>query len=146
MSGFYEPPPTTTSPFRERLHHPKWDLIASRLGREVPQVLRELYSHTDLVLRSHFTVVPPSGEPLFWLDLFLPMDEEALKPYGFELPPGAVAFADDEHGDPYFFVPDATPFGDGPVYVIRHHRGTNAVVPVAPALTAFLAWERRRIY
>ena len=32
MSGFYEPPPAFTSPYRARLRAPRWDLIARHLG------------------------------------------------------------------------------------------------------------------
>jgi hypothetical protein len=146
MSGFYEPPPSFGSPFRERLLKPQWDLIAARLGRDVPLILRELYGDPDQVLRSHFYIFEPGVERPLWLDLFLPMDQEALEPYGLHLPPGAIAFADDEHGDPYFYVPDAPTYGDGPVYVMQHHRGTDAVVPIAPALSAFLSWTRETTY
>jgi hypothetical protein len=145
MSGFYEPPPAFTSPFRDRLRHPKWDLIAERLGRPAPGILQELYGRQDLVLRSHFCISPPDGGAELWLDLFFPMDEEALAPYGLSLPPGTLAFADDEHGDPYFYVPDATPVGDGPVYLMQRHRGGETVLPVAPSLAAFLEWERRQV-
>jgi hypothetical protein len=75
------------------------------------------------------------------------MDEEALEPYGRRLPTGAVAFADDEHGDPYFYVPEPTSAGDGPVYVLQHHQeGADAVRPVAPALSDFLSWPRKHTY
>lgn len=144
MSGFYEPPPAFTSPFRDRLLHPRWELLAERLGRPAPEILRELYSRQELVLRSHFRITPPDGGSELWLDLFLPMDEEALAPYGLRLPQGAIAFADDEHGDPYYFLPDETPAGDGPVYLMRHEGGADAPVPVAPALSTFLGWERRQ--
>ena len=83
----------------------------------MPEILRQLYSAPDALLRSHFYLVAPDGTRRMWLDLFLPMDEEAVRPYGRTLPPGAVAFADDEHGDPYYFVPDGSAYGDGPVYV-----------------------------
>ena len=146
MSGFYEPPPSFGSPFRDRLLNPKWDLIGAHLRREVPELLKTLYNQPDQVLRSHFNLCRPGTEESYWLDLFLPMDEEALEPYGLRLPAGAVAFADDEHGDPYFYVPDATSVGDGPVYVLQHHRGTDAVLPVAPALSDFLSWPRRHTY
>ena len=96
------------------------------------------------VLRSHFKVFPPDDAPPRWLDHFLPMDEEAIAPDGVRLSPGMVGFADDEHGDPYVFVPDATPDGDGPVYLRQHRQGVDTLVPVAPALSTFLAWERRQ--
>ena len=144
MSGFYEPPPAFSSPFRDRLLHPKWDMIAERLGRPVPGILQELYGRPDLVLRSHFRISPPGGGAELWLDLFLPMDEEALAPDGLTLPAGALAFADDEHGDPYFYLPDTTLAGDGPVYLMQRHRGGETVLPVAASLATFLAWERRQ--
>jgi len=142
MSGFYEPPPAFGSPFRARLLSPNWPLIASHLGRPVPPVLQSLYESPEGVLRSHFRVFPPDGAGELWLDLFLPMDEEALAPDGVRLPAGAVAFADDEHGDPYVFVPDET--GDGPVFLRRRQNGEETMVLVAPALSAFLGWERRQ--
>lgn len=144
MSGFYEPPPAFGSPYRDRLLHPKWDLIASHLGRPVPPVLRALYDPPDAVLRSHFKIFPPGGGGERWLDLFLPMDEEAIAPDGVRLPPGAVAFADDEHGDAYVFVPAPVPEGDGPVYLRQNSEGHSVMVPVAPTLSAFLAWKRRQ--
>jgi hypothetical protein len=144
MSGFYDPPPAFSSPFRARLLSPNWDLIASHLGRAVPPVLRSLYAQPDSVLRAHFKVFPPDGAAERWLDLFLPMDEEAVAPDGVALPSGAVAFADDEHGDPYVFVPDATAAGDGPVFIRIRREGQPTMEPVAPALSAFLAWERRQ--
>jgi len=144
MSGYYEPPPAFGSPYRDRLLNPKWELIAERLGRPVPGILRELYAHPEQVLRSHFRIYPPNGGAELWLDLFFPMDEEALEPYGLRLPSGAVAFADDEHGDPYFYLPDATPVGDGPVYLMQQQGDAGAVVPVAPSLSTFLGWERRQ--
>jgi SMI1 / KNR4 family (SUKH-1) len=116
------------------------------LQREAPEILKSLYSRPDQVLRSHFSLCRPGTEESYWLDLFLPMDEEALEPYGLRLPPGAVAFADDEHGDPYFFVPEPTSMGDGPVYVLRHHEGADAVRPVAPALSDFLSWPMKHSY
>ncbi len=76
------------------------------------------------------------------MDLFLPMDEEALRPYGLALPAGAVAFADDEHGDPYFFLPDASEYGDGPVYLLDHQNGRPGADPLAPSLAEFLRWPR----
>jgi len=142
MSGFYEPPPTFGSPFRARLLNPKWDVIAAQLGRPIPPVLQSLYEPADGVLRSHFRVFPPDGASELWLDLFLPMDEEAVAPDGQRLPRGVIAFADDEHGDPYVFVPNDS--GDGPVFVRRRANGEPTLVPVAPALSAFLAWERRQ--
>jgi hypothetical protein len=142
MSGFYEPPPSFGSPFRARLLNPKWDVIAAQLGRPVPPVLQALYEPADGVLRSHFRVFPPDGASELWLDLFLPMDEEAVAPDGERLPPGVVAFADDEHGDPYVFVPDDS--GDGPVFLRRQANGEPTLVLVAPALSEFLAWERRQ--
>ena len=144
MSGFYEPPPAFGSPFRDRLLHPKWDLIAGRLGRPAPEILQQLYDRQELVLRSHFRISPPDGRAELWLDLFLPMDEEALEPDGLRLPPGALAFADDEHGDPYFYVPDATAAGDGPVFLLQRAGGSETVVAVAPLLSGFLEWERRQ--
>jgi hypothetical protein len=76
------------------------------------------------------------------VDLFLPLDDEALRPYGRTLPPGGVAFADDEHGDPYFFVPDPTPYGDGPVYVLGPAHGETGVERVADSLAEMLKWPR----
>jgi hypothetical protein len=96
-------------------------------------------------LRSHFKIFPPDGAgEERWLDLFLPMDEEAIAPDGVRLPPGAVAFADDEHGDAYVFVPAPVPEGDGPVYLRQSSEGHSVMVPVAPTLSAFLAWNRRQ--
>ena len=90
MSGFYEPPPSASSEFRERLFNPKWALIEAALGRPVPGVLRELYAAPDVLMRSHFYCTSPDGTRRVWVDLFLPMDEEALRPYGQTLPAGAV--------------------------------------------------------
>jgi hypothetical protein len=104
--------------------------------------LRALYGQPDRVLRAHFRIHRPSGEEPLWLDLFLPMDEEAFEPYGIPVPAGGVAFADDEHGDPYFFIPGPTDSGDGPVYVLQQRRGTSDLVPVATSLAEFLAWPR----
>jgi hypothetical protein len=144
MSGFYEPPPAFSSPFRARLLSPNWELIASHLGRPVPAVLQALYTQQEGVLRSHFKMFPPDGAGALWLDLFLPMDQEALAPDGVRLPAGAVAFADDEHGDPYIFVPDETPAGDGPVFLRQYRDGDETLVLVAPTLSGFLTWERRQ--
>jgi hypothetical protein len=57
-----------------------------------------------------------------------------------------VAFADDEHGDPYVLVPDASPEGDGPVYLRPHQEGRPPTIEPPPMLpvAAFLAWERRQ--
>lgn len=144
MSGFYEPPPAFSSPFRARLLSPCWELISAHLGRPVPPILQALYDHPDQVLGAHFKIFPPEGASALWLDLFLPMDEEALAPDGVRLPPGALAFADDEHGDAYVFVPDDSPGGDGPVYLRQRRDGATTMIPIAPALSAFLAWERRQ--
>jgi hypothetical protein len=144
MSGFYEPPPAFGSPYRTRLMHPNWDLIASHLGRPVPAVLQGLYDPPDEVLRAHFKIFPPDGAGERWLDLFLPMDEEAISPDGLKLPRGAVAFADDEHGDAYVFVPDPAPGVDGPVYLRQRNQDHSIMVPVAPTLSAFLGWDRRQ--
>jgi hypothetical protein len=142
MSGFYEPPPTSTSPFHDRLFHPQWAIIEQALGRPVPEVLRELYATPETLLRGHFYLDQPGGTRRVWLDLFLPLDDEALRPYGKPLPSGAVAFADDEHGDPYFFVPDATVYGDGPVYLLGAREGREDIQPVAASLSDFLRWPR----
>jgi len=123
---------------------PNWELIASHLGRPVPRILHTLYDAPDGVLRTHFKLFPPDGSPARWLDLFLPMDEEAVSPDGVGLAPGALAFADDEHGDPYVFVPGASPDGDGPVYLRCHREGAETMIPVAPTLSSFLLWERRQ--
>ena len=144
MSGFYEPPPAFASPYRARLRAPKWDLIVRQLGRPVPSILHSLYDAPDAVLRSHFRLFPPDGGPERWLDLFLPMDEEAVAPDGVPLPAGAVAFADDEHGDHYVFVPDTSPEGDGPVFLRPHGQADQALLPVASSLSTFLTWERRQ--
>jgi hypothetical protein len=144
MSGFYEPSPAFTSPYRARLRSPKWELIQEQLGGPVPAILHALYDAPDAVLRSHFRLFPPDGGAERWLDLFLPMDEEAVAPDGVRLPAGAVAFADDEHGDHYVFVPGAGPDGDGPVYLRPHDAAHPELLPVAPALSTFLAWERRQ--
>jgi hypothetical protein len=142
MSGFYEPPPSAGSHFRERLFNPKWAIIETALGRPVPGVLRDLYAAPEALLRSHFYCTSPDGTRRAWVDLFLPMDDEALQPYGRTLPPGGVAFADDEHGDPYFFIPDATPYGDGPVYVMGPSHGATGVDRVADSLAEMLTWPR----
>ena len=144
MSGFYEPPPAFASPYRARLMSPKWDLIGRQLGRSVPSMLHTLYDAPETVMRSHFRLTPPDGGPERWLDLFLPMDEEAIAPDGVPLPPGAVAFADDEHGDHYVFVPDQSPEGDGPVYLRLHGQADQALLPVAASFSTFLTWERRQ--
>jgi hypothetical protein len=144
MSGFYEPPPAFGSPFRSRLLNPQWELIAAQLGRPVPAVLRSLYARPEGILASHFRVFLPEGRGELWLDLFLPMDEEAVAPDGVQLPAGAVAFADDEHGDPYVFVPEDGPADDGPVFLRRHDPDGAVMVLIAPALSAFLGWERRQ--
>ena len=141
MSGLYHPPPDASSPFRHRLLHPRWDAIEAGLGRPVPGVLRELYGEPEALLRSHFYLTPPGGGARAWLDLFLPMDEEAFRPYGLTLPAGAVAFADDEHGDPYFYVPDATEYGDGPVF--RLERAEAATPRLSESLAEFLRWPRQ---
>ena len=88
MSGFYEPPPVAWSHFRDRLFHPKWDIIETALGRPVPGVLRDLYAAPEALLRSHFYCTSPDGARRAWVDLFLPLDDEALRPYGRTLPPG----------------------------------------------------------
>jgi hypothetical protein len=142
MSGFYEPPPRAASEFRERIYHPRWETIQSALGRPVPEILRQLYSAPDALLRSHFYLVAPDGTRRMWLDLFLPMDDEALRPYGRSLPPGAVAFADDEHGDPYYFLPDGSVYGDGPVFVRGPAHGPDGEEQVAGSLAEFLSWSR----
>ncbi|MGN6391946.1 MAG: SMI1/KNR4 family protein [Gemmatimonadales bacterium] len=142
MSGYYEPAPAFGSPLRARLLSPNWELIASHLGRPVPPVLHSLYEPPDGVLRSHCRVFPSDGAKELWLDMFLPMDEMAVAPDGVRLPPGSVAFADDEHGDPYVFVPGES--GDGPVYLRCRQDGEAIMVPVAPALSTFLGWERRQ--
>ncbi len=64
MSGYYEPPPAFSSPYRDRLLSPKWDLIAERLGRPAPGILRELYAHPEQVLRS--PVAPSLSTFLAW--------------------------------------------------------------------------------
>jgi hypothetical protein len=142
MSGFYEPPPNAGSHFRARLFHPKWAIIEAALGRPVPGVLRELYAAPESLLHSHFYCSSPDGTRRAWVDLFLPLDDEALRPYGHTLPPGGVAFADDEHGDPYFFIPDASAYGDGPVYVMGPSHGSNGVEQVADSLADMLRWPR----
>jgi hypothetical protein len=45
MSGLYHPPPDASSPFRERLLHPRWAALEAALGRPVPGVLRDLTDH-----------------------------------------------------------------------------------------------------
>ncbi len=142
MSGFYEPPPSATSQFRERLFRPQWGIIEAALGRSVPGVLRDLYAAPEDLLRSHFYCSSPDGARRVWVDLFLPLDDEALLPYGRVLPAGAVAFADDEHGDPYYFIPNPTPYGDGPVYVLGPSHGTNGVELVAESLAEMMTWPR----
>jgi SMI1/KNR4 family protein SUKH-1 len=142
MSGFYEPPPVAWSHFRDRLFNPKWDIIETALGRPVPGVLRDLYASPERLLRSHFYCTSPDGARRAWVDLFLPLDDEALRPYGRTLPPGAVAFADDEHGDPYFFIPDGSDYGDGPVYVLGPSHGATGVDRVADSLAEMLRWPR----
>jgi hypothetical protein len=142
MSGFYEPPPSAGSHFRDRLFRPQWAVIEAALGRPVPGILRELHAAPEALLRGHFYCRSPDGTRRTWIDLFLPMDGEALSPYGRALPPGAVAFADDEHGDPYFYTPDATPYGDGPVYVLGPSHGPNGTALVADSLADLLAWPR----
>ena len=121
---------------------PRWDAIERGLGRAVPGVLRELYGAPEALLRGHFYLARPDGQSRAWVDLFLPMDEEALRPYGLTLPAGAIAFADDEHGDPYFFLPDASAYGDGPVYLLDHRNGRPGTDPLAPSLAEFLRWPR----
>lgn len=142
MSGLYEPPPDSASPFRERLLHPQWHAIAAALGRPVPEVLREMYAAPEGLLRGHFYLSRPDGGVRAWVDLFLPLDEEALHPYGVPLPPGAVAFADDEHGHPYYFLPDASPYGDGPVFRRCPAADGEEAVRVAESLADFLRWPR----
>jgi len=129
LSGFYEPPSPAASEFRERIYHPLWDTIQSALGRPVPEILRQLYSTPDALLRSHFYLVAPDGT-------------RPLRPYGKALPPGAVAFADDKHGDPYYFVPDGSAYGDGPVFVLGPAHGGAGEEQVAASLTEFLSWSR----
>jgi hypothetical protein len=141
MSGLYHPPPDASSPFRQRLLNPRWDAIEAALGRPVPGVLREIYGAPEALLRGHFYLSRPDGQTRAWLDLFLPMDEEALHPYGLTLPAGAVAFADDEHGDPYFYIPDATEYGDGPVF--RLERNQASTDRLADSLAEFLRWPRQ---
>ena len=143
MSGRYHPPPDAASPFRDRLLHPRWEAIESGLGRPVPGLLREIYDAPETLLRGHFYLQRPDGEIRAWLDLFLPMDEEALRRYGLALPAGAIAFADDEHGDPYFYVPDASGYGDGPVFLLNHQNGRVGDQPLAASLAEFLRWPRR---
>ncbi len=146
MSGFYEPPPSSTSPFHDRLFHPQWATIERALGRPVPGILRDLYGTPETLLRGHFYLDQPGGARRVWLDLFLPLDEEALHPYGKPLPAGAIAFADDEHGDPYFFVPDPSAFGDGPVFLLGLREGREDIEPVAESLAEFLRWHRHRTH
>ena len=141
MSGFYEPPPNAASHFRQRLFHPQWPMIEAALGRPVPGILRDLHARPESLLRGHFYCTSPDGTRRAWVDLFLPMDDEALRPYGRTLPQGAVAFADDEHGDPYYFVPDGSSFGDGPVYVLPSN-GESGAVRVADSLAEMLSWAR----
>jgi hypothetical protein len=142
VSGFYEPPPGTTSPFRKRLLQPQWEPVAAALGRPVPGILRELYREPSALLQGHFYLTRPDGTERAWIDLFYPLDEQALHPEGQALPAGAIAFADDEHGDPYFYIPDATPYGDGPVYVMGPSHGPTGVEPVAESLAEFLSRTR----
>jgi SMI1 / KNR4 family (SUKH-1) len=144
MSGFYEPSPSASSPFHERLLQPRWATIEGALGRPVPGILRELYGAPETLLQGHFYLDQPEGKLRAWVDLFFPLDEAALQPYGRALPTGAVAFADDEHGDPYFFIPDRSDFGDGPVYLLARDQDKDTIQPIADSLADFLRWPRHR--
>ena len=50
--------------------------------------------------------------------------------------------ADDEHGDPYYFVPDGSAYGDGPVFVRGPAHGPDGEEQVAGSLAEFLSWSR----
>lgn len=113
MSGLYHPPPDASSPFRDRLLHPRRTAIEEALGRSVPGVLREVYGAPEALPRGHFYLSRPDG--------------------------GAKARV----GDPYFFVPDATEYGDGPVFLLDHQRGEPGREPVAASLAEFLRWPRQ---
>lgn len=106
-------------------------------------MLREVYGAPHALLHGHFYLTHPDGGTRRWVDLFLPLDQEALHPYGLPLPAGAVAFADDEHGHPYYFVPDSSPYGDGPVFLLCPNAVGEGAERVAESLSEFLGWPRQ---
>ena len=135
--------------FPDRLAAPDWAVIQQGLGRPVPKVLRELYSDPQHVLHGHFQVDIPNGwldmemRTEAWIDVFLPADQEAIKPRGMPIPRGAFAFAETEYGDPYLLIPETSADDDGPVYVLQAHHGGGALTKVADSLRAFLTLPRR---
>jgi hypothetical protein len=130
---------------RRRLEYPRWAEVERTLGRPVPVILRELYGNRELVHGCGFLVFDPTSgeaeEETWFVNEFLPANPAPHPSYAGAIPPGAFAFATNEFGDPYYFVPGPATDGDGPVFIVYHDGGDTE--RVAPSLRAFLGWRRR---
>lgn len=132
---------------RLRLEHPRWADVERALGCPVPGILRELYGNRDLLHTCGFLVFDPAQreaeEETWFVNEFIPANPTPHQSYAEAIPRGAFAFATNEFGDPYYFVPGPSADGDGPVFVVYREGGDTE--PVAPSLRAFLGWPRRSV-
>ena len=125
-----------------RVLAPDWPAVEQRLGRQVPTVLRELYSDRELLMSAPLIVTGQlDGVESEWdIATFQPADAEATLVGQRGLPPIAFCFATTVFGDSYYLAIDRTG-EDGPVY--RNYHDGGDVVPVAESLREFLSWPRR---
>ena len=126
--------------FQKRLANPDFAVLEQHFGCELPAPLRQLYANSDELARNDFEIVPPEGQNLTgpaYVAFYNPADAESLK-HTFHDAGTYFAFADDGFGNAYLIDPRKP---DPPV--LFHDHETGAIEPVAPALSAFVKWERR---
>jgi hypothetical protein len=127
--------------FRERLANSDLGVLERHFGCHLPVELKQLYANSDELARDDFEVIPPHGrkstDPVY-VAFYNPADDESLK-YTFHDADTYFAFADDGCGNAYIIDPREA---DPPV--LFHDHETGEIKPVAPTLSEFMKWERRK--
>jgi len=132
-----EPPARAHEEYWRRLVTPQYAEVEHRMGRQVPEEVRQVYADLELLAMEGFEVLhPETGEAEWYIEHFLPLDEAALEAAG-PLDAGYLPFARGAERELYVVSLDQRREERCPVYLIFHEAGEP--LRLADSLAEFVA-------
>jgi hypothetical protein len=112
----------------------KTDIINNGLENKIPELIKELYSSKEIILKRnfHFREFLNGNKKLWFIENFIPASM-AVEGNTFK-------FAEDGMGNHYFFYMEKSGNKDTPVYFYDHETGSN--INISPSTAHFLSLDK----